>query len=790
MGLTALDRKLLRELRQQGGQLLAIALVVACGIAIFVLSRSAYHSLQLTQTAYYDRYRFAHVFAELKRAPASLQTAIAAIPGVAQVQTRIVADVTLDVPGLVEPATGRLIAIPPRQQPMLNDVFIRAGRYPDPTRREEVLVSEAFAQANQLQLGGTLGAILNGRWQRLRIVGIALSPEYVYEIPGAGSLYPDNRRFGVIWMGREGLGRAFDLDGAFNNVALTLLPGASEAAVIAHLDRLLTPYGGLGAYGRADQVSHRILADEIQSLAVSATIVPSLFLGIAAFLLHVVLSRLVATQRDQIAVLKAFGYSNGAIGWHYLKFVLTIVGLGAILGISAGMGLGQGMTRLYAEFFHFPILRYEAGTGLIMTALLVSGGAAIAGGWVAVQQATRLPPAEGMRPEPPAMFRPTIVERLGLQQAFSPAGRMILRNLERKPMQALLSLLGIAIAASILVVGFYLQTAIQVLLEVQFNQVQREDVTIVFNQPRSARVRYDIPQLPGVLQAEVFRIVPVRLRFGHRQYRIALTGIQPNSQFRRLIDRDRNRVSLPPQGVVLTSKLAEILGVRPGQTLTVEVLEGDRPVRQVAVAGTVDELLGVSAYLDIRALNALMREGQTVSGAYLQIDPRHAETLYQRLKQMPAIAGVSFRTAMLRSFEELSGQNLKVFTTVLILFACIITFSVVYNSGRIALAERSRELASLRIMGFTQGEVSTILLGEQAIVTVAALPVGILIGIGFSALMARAYDSELYRLPLVFTNATYVITIGVVLLAAIVSSGLIRYQLDRLDLIAVLKTRE
>ncbi len=427
---------------------------------------------------------------------------------------------------------------------------------------------------------------------------------------------------------------------------------------------------------------------------------------------------------------------------------------------------------------------------MIGTALLVSGGAAIAGGLVSVQQATRLPPAEGMRPEPPATFRPTIVERLGLQRAFSPAGRMILRNLERKPIQALLSVVGIAIAASILVVGFYLQTAIQVLMDVQFNQVQREDVTIVFSQPRSARVRYEIPQLPGVLQSEVFRTVPVRLRFGHHQYRIALTGIQPDSQFRRLIDRDRNRIALPPQGIMLTAKLAEILGVRPGQTLTVEVLEDNRPVRQVAVAGTVDELMGVSAYLDIHALNALMREGQTVSGAYLQVDPRQAETLYQRLKQMPAIAGVSFRTAMLRSFEELSGQNLKVFTLVLILFACIITFSVVYNSGRIALAERSRELASLRIMGFTQGEVSTILLGEQAILTVAALPLGMLIGIGFSALMSRAYDSELYRLPLVFTNATYGVTIGVVLLAALLSSSLIRYQLDRLNLIAVLKTRE
>ena len=788
--ISPLDRKLFRELLHQWGQLLAIAIVVACGIACFVLMLSAYHSLALTKTEYYERYRFAEVFAELKRAPESLAVKIAEIPGVAQVQTRIVVDVTLDVPGLEEPATGRSLSVATHTQRRLNDLFIRRGNPLDPQHPDEVLLSEAFARANNLQVGDTLGAILNERWQTLKVTGIALSPEYVYAVPGGGSIYPDDRRFGILWLNRESLAKAFDLDGAFNSIALTLMPEANEEAVIARLDRLLEPYGGLGAYGRDDQVSNRILSDEIQSLEVSATILPTIFLAIAAFLLHIVLSRLVGTQREQIGVMKAFGYSNRQVGWHYLKFVLTIFSGGAVAGVAVGMWLGRGLTRLYADFFHFPILRYEADVKLVMMALLVSGGAAVVGGLVSVRQAVILPPAQAMRPEPPATFRPTLVERWGLQRLFSPAGRIVLRNLERRPWRAGLSTLGIAVAVAILLVGFYLGDALSWLMTVQFQIVQREDVTIVFNEPRPASTRYGLARLPGVLRSEVFRSVPVRLRREHYQYRLGLTGIEPQGEFRRLIDRHLNTVPLPPDGLVLTTKLAEILHAQPGDTLTLEVLEGDRPIRQVNVMGLVDETIGLSAYMDIKALNQLMREGGTVSGAYLAVDPTKTKQLYRQLKQTPAVEGVVFRDAMLQSFEEISAQNLKVMTAILVAFACIITFSVIYNSARIALSERGRELASLRIIGFTGAEIGVILLGEQAILILLAIPLGLLLGVGLAALMAQAYNSELYRLPVIISRSAYGFTLVAVLIAALVSGFSIYRQLQKLDLIAVLKTRE
>ncbi|MEB3180543.1 MAG: FtsX-like permease family protein [Nostocaceae cyanobacterium] len=786
----ALDKKLIRDLKRLRGQIIAIALVVACGIASFVSMLSAYESLKLTQATYYQEYHFAQVFAQLKRAPESLKTQIETIPGVAQVQTRVVADVSLDIPGRSEPATGRLVSIPEQRMTILNDLFIRRGRYIQPGRSDEVLITENFAQAHNLNLGDSIGAVINGRWQKLRIVGIALSPEYVYAIQGTGDLFPDNKRFGIFWMGREALGTAFNMDGAFNDLTLTLMRGAIEADVIFRLDKLLENYGGFGAYGRKDQLSNRFLSEEITQLQGTATIVPSIFLGIAAFLLHILLSRILATQRDQIAVLKAFGYSNLSIGIHYLKFVLAIVFTGAFLGTALGLWFGAAVTQNYTRFFSFPLLRYQAGIGLILGAIIISGGAAIIGAFTSVQKAVSLPPAEAMRPESPAHFRPTIIERWGFQYLLSPAGRMILRNLERKPVQASLSTLGIALAVAMLVVGRYSTDAMQYMIDVQYRHVQREDVTIVFNEPRPHRVLDDVTHLPGVLRAETFRVVPAKLRFEHRTYKIGLTGLERDGELRRLVDRNLHSVNLPPQGVVLTTKLAEILGVTPGDAIAVEVLEGARPTRTVPVAGLVDELIGVAAYMDIQALNRLMAEGGTVSGAYLLADSLQIDRLYTLLKKTPAVAGVSIRQMAITRFQETIAGSLGIFTTVIVIFACVIAFGVVYNAARISLSERSRELATLRVIGFTQAEIAVILLGEQAVLTLTAIPLGWVIGFGFCGLMSSAYDSELYRFPLVVTKASYGFAFVFITIAAIISGLIVWRQLVKLDMVAVLKTRE
>jgi putative ABC transport system permease protein len=787
--MTALNRKLIRDLAQMKGQTLAICLVMASGVAMFIMSLSTLDSLVLAQATYYERYRFADVFAHLKRAPNSLAARIAELPGVARVQTRVVREVNLDVAGLAEPAIGRILSLPEHGRLALNEVHLREGRYPEPGRPGEVLVGEAFAQAHRLRPGDNVRAVINGRLKQLHLVGVVLSPEYVIQIREP-ELFPDDKRFGVFWMNYREIATAFDIYGAFNDLAIALTPGASREEVIRRVDLLIARYGGLGAYGREEQVSNRFLTDEIQGLRQMGLVAPVIFLGVAAFLLNVVLSRLITTQREEIAALKAFGYTRTEIGWHYLKLALLIALLASALGVVTGLWLGRGLTDLYARFYRFPGSEFHPGIQVILQGLLVSLLAATMGVAGAVRRAMKLPPAEAMRPQPPPSYRPTVIERLGLQRLLAQTSRMILRNLERHPIKALLSSFGIALAAAILVLGSFMKDALDRIMEFQFQWSQLEDMTLAFVEPLGAGTLHEVGHLPGVLRAESFRTLPVRLRARHRSRRVGIMGLEFGNGLFRLLNQDGREAPLAPAGLVLSQKLAELLDVKPGDTLIAEVMEGKRPVRAVRVSGVISDFSGINAYMNLEALHRLAREGPLVSGAFLDVDPGRAATLSALLKTIPKVAGVTVKAATLKSFYDTVAENFLRMRLFNIAFASIIAFGVVYNSARISLSERSRELATLRVLGFTRAEISLILLGEQAVLTLAAIPFGLALGYGFAALMSASLDTELYRIPLVVKPATFAFASSVIAVAALISGLIVRRRLDRLDLVAVLKSRE
>ncbi len=785
--IAALDRKLLRDLLGMKGQAFAIGLVLASGIAMYVAYLSNFDSLRRTQDAYYDRFRFADVFASCKRGPLRLEERMREIPGVSSVQTRTVVDVTLDLPDTTEPLKGRLISVPAVGRPALDDLYLRRGRWIEPGRDDEVLLNEPFALAHHLEPGRRFAALINGRRRSLRVVGHALSPEYVYVLP-PGEVIPDDKRFGVAWMDRRALAAAFDMEGGFNDVTLKLMPGASPDEVVTRVDRLLTPWGGLGAVPRRLQTSHWALDNELAQLQSFGFLVPALFLGVAAFLLNVAMARALAVQRPQIAALKALGYSNRAIGRHYVKWALVIAAFGAALGLAAGAWLGAGMIGLYNQYFRFPILLYRLSGGVAATAVGIGLGAAALGAVFAVRRAVAIPPAEAMRPEAPARYRTSLAERAAGR--LTHATRMVLRNVERQPWRAFASVVGIAFAVAILFFGFIFIDVMDRLGDIQFSRVQRQDVTVSFVEPRSARALAEVGSLPGVMAVEPVRTVPARLRFGHRSRQLAITGQLAEPDLSRVVDLSGQVIALPPEGLVVSKILGEVLGVRPGDRVTVEVLEGARPVREVAVAALVDDYMGLAAFMEVSALRRLMREGASLSGVHLMVDAAHLPALYRRLKATPAVAGVVLTSAARLSFETIVAQNFAILTTFNVSFAVIIAFGVVYNAARISLSERSRELASLRVLGFTIGEISLVLLGELALLTLVAIPPGLLIGWGLAKVLLLSFQNEIYRLPLVVTPQTAAWSSLTVIAAAALSGLAVRRRLDHLDLVAVLKTRE
>ena len=786
----ALDRKLFRDLWGIKGQATAIALVIASGVTMYVTYLSAFDSLRRMQASYYREQRFADVFAGLKRAPLSLQPRLTAIPGVADLEARVVVPVNLDVAGLPEPATGRLISIPGRRRPMLNDLVLLEGRYLDLGRPGEVLVAEAFALAHELGPGDTVTAVINGRRQRLEIVGIAASPEYIYNIR-PGELIPDDSRFGIFWMERRALASAFDMEGGFNDVALTLQPGASDAEVIARLDRRLEPYGGLGAMPRSLQLSHWTLENELRQLQTFGFLMPLIFLAVAAFLLNIVMSRIVALQREQIAALKALGYRNAEVGMHYVKWGLAVAVAGVTAGTAAGAWLGSGLMSLYNAYFRFPEMIYYLSPATVAVGAGVSLLAAAVGAMAAVRRAVRLQPAEAMRPAPPGSYAVSWIERVGLRRWLSPPTRMVVRNLQRQPARALLSIAGIAFAAAVLVVGTFFVDAMAEMIANTFWVVQRQDATLTFVEPVSADAIHEVARLPGVMMVEPMRVVPVRLRVGHRSRQTAIIGLPSRPRLQRVVDKDTLvPFELPLRGLVMSKLLAEILGVQLGDRVSIEVLEGRRPVRSVAVSALVDEYLGTSTYMEIDALRRVMREGGTLSGATITIDQASLASLYRRLKDTPTVAGVNLKWTAVENFKRTIAQNFNLMISFNVGFSIIIAFGVIYNAARVSLSERSRELASLRVMGFTRAEVSAILMGELATVTAIAVPVGLALGYVLAYLVALGFDNELYRIPLLVTFRTYVLAVFTVWIAAMLSGLVIKRKLGKLDLIGVLKTRE
>ena len=787
--LSHLNRKLWRDLGRMKGQAVAVSLVMACGLAMMIMARSLIHSLESTRREYYEANRFADVFVHLKRAPNAIATEIAEIPGIATVQPGLSVLVTLDLANLDEPASGMVRSFPDTGEPQLNRLFLRSGRWLAPGAKNEVLASEAFAEANQLVPGDTLSMLLNGKRQQLRIVGLVLSPELIFESrPGAA--LPDNRTYGTFWMPYKELARAFDLDGAFNFLSLTLAPDAAERPVIAELDRLLTPYGGRGAYGREDHPSHIRVSDEIRVLQTISVGFPIVFLSVAAFMTNAVLSRLLNLQREQIAILKAFGFTNYQIVFHYLKFAFVMVVTGTVLGGFGGIVLGHRLVLMYHRFFRFPDLAFRLDHTAFPLALLVSSAAAVLGVFSAVRRAAKLPPAEAMRPEPPADYRPAWVERTGIGHFLSHTFRIAVRNIERRPMQAVFTVAGLSLATGILIVPNCFRDGVEEILEFQWDVVQRQDVGVGLEEPSSSQVRHLFRNLPGVMRVEAFRQAFVRINYGHQRRQIVIQGLPADGLHNRVLDENSHRIQLPSEGLVVSAKLAQVLGAHPGDELIVEVLEGKRPLRRVPLLGLAEDFAGVAAYMDLHALNRLLGEGDLITGANFRIDPAHRGEFLHALKEIPRINWVAIKESLRENFRQTTAASIGLIQMIYMAFAIVVAFGVVYNNARISLAERARELATLRVIGFSRREVGAVLVTELVILALVAVPFGLLLGTGFAKAILRAVNTETVRLPLILTTSNYAFAVLVVAIASILSALVVLRQLNQLNLVGALKAPE
>jgi putative ABC transport system permease protein len=784
----ALDRKLLRDIGNMRGAVFTISLVVAAGIAAFVTLRGTYLSLIDTRDRYYSQQRFGELFSELERAPLSLVDKIEAIGGVARVYTRILGSARVLLETLAEPAQAQVVSIPDEGIPPLNGVMLLAGRMPSSDRDDEALLSEQFADKHGVKPGDVLRVVLEGRERNIRIVGTAMSPEFVLAVPN-GATAPSPERFAIFWMPRRAVEAAFDMRGAFNSVVLDLAPNALAPRVVRELDVLLERYGGLGAYQRLRQTSNYFLEQELGQLATLATIAPIIFLGVAAFLLNVVLSRLIELDRPQIATLKALGYSDREVGLHYLQLTMVIAALGTVLGVAAGSYLGGAMTTIYVQFYRMPGLAFRMDLQLVTTSLLVSLGAALAGALVSVRRVMLLPPAEAMRPAAPPSYRQGVLSRLITKQLGS-ASRMVAREITRRPMRTIMSAVGIGAATGIIVIGQHFSDAMDYIVDFYIQAQQRETISVEFIQPIDSAAVRAFSALPGVRDVQWRAVLSVRVRAGHRERTLPLIAHGARHSLRPLLGAEGEVLPIEPGQVLFTDMLAKVLGVQPGDTVLVEPLQGDRTARPLRLTGTVSELVALWIHMHEEDFEPWLGTGPMATGALLLVDQDKVDAVQAELIDMPQVASATRKDLIVQEFREQQGSTIRTFALVLTLFAVTIAISVVYNNARVALSMRSRELASLRVLGFTRAEISAVLIGELAVQVLLGIPLGLAFGVELVGLMLSANDPEAFRFPTDISDRTFAFSALVTTLAAIGSALLVRRKLDKLDLIEVLKTRE
>ncbi len=787
--MATLHRKLLRDLLRLKGQALAIAAVIASGVMTLVLSVTTLEALTHAQQRFYAEYHYADLFVDVKRAPLRLADELATLEGVSRVLPRVRAPLRLNVTGFDDPIRGTALSIPDGRQPLLNRLHLMAGSLPEAGRADQAVVSDAFARAHALHPGDSLVAIIDGRYTRLQISGIARSPEVIYQAAPT-DLLPDYQRYATLWLNERALAQAFGMDGAFNQLLVSVQPGADVASVSDRLDDLLDRYGTTGTQTRHDQQSHRFLEEELSQQRAQATILPAIFLSVSAFLLHVVMGRIILTQREPLAMLKAFGYRDHELALHYGLLAGLIAALGWALGVALGAWAASGLAGLYAEYFRFPAMPFRVPPWVLALSFLVAALSALAGTWQAVWRAVREPPAEAMRPPAPQHFRRTWLERSRAGALLGNETRIVLRHLLRHPGKALLSTTGIALSAGLLLMGAYQLSAVERMLDLQYGKVLRMDMELTFTDPTGSRAVGELRHLPGVLAVEPWRRVAVTLRHEHRHYRTALLGMPPEPALRQVLDGQGRPQTLPDDGVMLTRFLADQLGLGLGDEIKVEVMEGRRQRLTLPLVALVDEPIGVGAYLPLPRLNALLGEGPTLSGAWLLVDSRERGALNDALQAMPRVAAIGILADAERGIRDYMDETVLTFAMIFVALAGSIAFGVVYNNARIALAERARELATLRVLGYTRGEVSRILLGEIGLLTLAAIPLGWLIGAGFALLLNQAFSNDLFRIPLVLTPYAFgFAALGVIAASGIVALVVVR-RLGRLDMIGALKAVE
>jgi putative ABC transport system permease protein len=788
--LPPLWKKLGRDLLRLRAQALSAAALLALGTTLLVATLGTREALERSRDDYYRAQRLADLQLPLVRAPLGIAARAAALPGIEALEARLAVPALLSLPDLVEPLGARLLSLDDPARTAVNRPWLTAGRWPQggASSREAVL-NEAFAQARGLRPGDWLALTVRGSRERLQVVGIANSPEFVFISP-PGELMPVPERYAVLWMPRAALERAAGLQGAFNELVLRLGEGARADEVAAALEALLARHGAGRALDRTRIPSARFLDQELDQLGTLASVLPPAFLAVAAFLLNLTLTRLVEAERSTLGLLKAFGLRGIEVAGGYLGFALVVSLLGSLVGMAAGVWLGRELCALYLEVYRLPVLEYQVPPSVALLALGVGLGAALLGSGLALRRVLALRPAEALSPPAPPAFRHGAGPLEALAARFDPLTRMVLRRLVGYPRRALTTVAGLGAALVLLVLSMQAPTSIDRLLQLSFGDAKRQQRTVALVEPAGADALRALERLPGVEQAEPFLLLDAVFRHDGREVSEAVYGMPALPRFERLIDVEGRPYALRDDGLTLTRGLARQLGADIGDSVLLQFTSGPRRQVAVRVVAVVDVTIGSSAYLEIAALGRLSGQPGRLSGAHLRLRADAATAFDLAVRGTPLIAGSSDVEAAYASTRRLFKQGSGMMTTMFTTFAILMAAGIAFATASVVLGEQRRDLATLMVLGYGRREASYVLLAELALLALLALPIGLLAGHHFANAFLRAMATDVFTFPPVFEPFLH-LRAALIALGAVAAAALwVRRDIDHIALVDSLKSRE
>ncbi|BCZ44916.1 ABC transporter permease [Clostridium gelidum] len=784
-----LFRNLLRDIKKSKGQFISILIIVVLGVTFYTAINSAFKNLSNSSSEYYSEYRLADIWVDLYSAPMGIKEKVDSIPNVKTATGRIIKDASINI--LEENATLRFITLPDIKKDIVNDVVIKSGRYFSEDDSNQCLLDEDFFKANNLNLGEYIYPIISGNKVKLKIVGCVKSPEFVYTLKDASEIMADNKRFGIIYI-KQSFGEAiFDFKGSINNLSIQISNGSDVKTVKDDVKKALKNYGVKNVIDREEQTSSKMISEKIKGLKSMGGTFPVIFFMVASVIIYIMMGRMVESQRTQIGVLKAVGFTNMQVLAYYMSYSAMIALIGSFIGSILGTYMGASMTKLYNQYFNLPLGGIKIYSEFVIPAFILTLFFCLFAGYHSCKAIFKIMPSEAMRQKSPESGKKIVIERINLIWInISYLGKIIVRNLFRYKKRALLTSLGVIFSSAILLVALSMGDSMDFMIQQQYGNIQNYDIKVKFSKLMSIEDLNNIKNITHIKELEPVLETGVEISNGWKHKDVGFTAQIKEPQMYKVEDKSGNAISLPQNGILISEKLANTLGIKVNDSVNIKFYFPGKEKKEMVVKGIIVQYLGLSTYTSMDNLNSILGEGTIASSAVLKLDNTNAENeVKDKLRNMPNVMSVDSKTDSLNALLKTMGA-MQASIGVYIMLAGILLIAVLYNIATINIFERQRELATLKVLGFSNNEVKKLIFNENYIIVIFGMIVGLPFGKWLGASLMASSSTDAYTIPYVVEFKTYIIAIILTLLFTAITNLTLMRKIKALDMIEVLKNKE